>query len=1109
MANIIVTADNGTTATVVTSIPATFMLSGGLIGPTGEPGTNGVGLPIGGSTGQILSKLTNNDYDFGWVDSDDFAKRTTRFIVAPFGDTRAADYICTTATTNEVEIMDAIIAANALPQGGVVELLDGVFTVSDTIRILPNVWVKGQGMTQTKIQDAVGSADIDIFSADRAIYNGTNPLENGVISHMELDGSNLDTSSSFGKGIDAVGLINFKVFQLYVHDTVATGIGLDDFRSGTITECLTENCGYNNKRILTAASWLSSTYTFTTSTAHDYTAGVKATGTLTSTGAVNDGDTVVIPPKTYTFKTILTGAAYEILINGSAANALINLKKAINLTGVAGTDYGLSTFKHTTVAASTITATTLQIDAINYGTGGNAIATTDTGSNIAFGAATLTGGANADRIVVTGMLPMAYNGIFNVTSIVDPTTFTVGTANNSGIVNITADPGTATQFGLTADALIGHNGIGIASGELAEESIIVTNNYSRGNLDNNYLIEVNDKNTGQNSSVIFSNNVSVLAGNSGFRNTGTLNVQFNNNFDYGSLYGLQLAGFFVNAVITNISWSAGIATVTTSGAHTFRLGEKVTIDKVTPTGYNGYFTILTAPTTTSFTVAIANDPGAVTDLDAATAKWIRNGMNGTQIINNIFAYNNYNGLLLGNLSEEVMIKNNTIKYCQNVGITGTNTNNLQIQGNEIHHCGRQGIMLGSSSYTTASHIDISGNTVWSNGRNVANTYDGIDIDPGTTAPLSHVTLRGNRVYDDQDTKTQRYGVILRSGGLLSNISVDGGDLSGNLTAGILVQETGDTIYVNNVGGVNSRGRSSLGSVSGSVTFDNKLADVFKLTATGNITAVMSVSLVDGARMIWIVAQDATGSRTLTLPANAAPGATVTLSTSASSVDILEWVYDLAAVKWRLVNRELGTSAAARVNLGVVIGSDVQAFDTDLTTIAGLTATTDNFLVSVASAWASRTPAQVRTTLGLVIGTNVQAWDADLDTWATKTAPSGTVIGTTDTQTLTNKRVTARISTTASSGTPTPNADTDDEYTVTALAADATFGAPTGTPTEGQKLIIRIKDNGTSRALAWNAIYRAVGITLPTATAISKTLYVGCIYNNTDTKWDVVSTAQEA
>lgn len=45
-------------------------------------------------------------------------------------------------------------------------------------------------------------------------------------------------------------------------------------------------------------------------------------------------------------------------------------------------------------------------------------------------------------------------------------------------------------------------------------------------------------------------------------------------------------------------------------------------------------------------------------------------------------------------------------------------------------------------------------------------------------------------------------------------------------------------------------------------------------------------------------------------------------------------------------------------------SNKQPLDADLTTISGLTATTDNFIVSVSSAWASRTPAQVKTTLSL-------------------------------------------------------------------------------------------------------------------------------------------------
>ena len=72
------------------------------------------------------------------------------------------------------------------------------------------------------------------------------------------------------------------------------------------------------------------------------------------------------------------------------------------------------------------------------------------------------------------------------------------------------------------------------------------------------------------------------------------------------------------------------------------------------------------------------------------------------------------------------------------------------------------------------------------------------------------------------------------------------------------------------------------------------------------------------------------------------------------------------------------AATARTNLGIDIGSDIQAWDQALDDISGLAVTDGNIIVADGSNWIVETGATARTSLGLTIGTDVQAYDAGLN-----------------------------------------------------------------------------------------------------------------------------------
>jgi hypothetical protein len=122
-------------------------------------------------------------------------------------------------------------------------------------------------------------------------------------------------------------------------------------------------------------------------------------------------------------------------------------------------------------------------------------------------------------------------------------------------------------------------------------------------------------------------------------------------------------------------------------------------------------------------------------------------------------------------------------------------------------------------------------------------------------------------------------------GTFTTLSASGNVTGGNINTAGAVSTTGRVIGINYTEKVNA-----IGSSGGTVTPNISLGSIQSITLTSNMTFSSITNIVAGQSFTLIVTQDGTGSRTLTSTMKFA-GASKTLSTAASAVDIISVFYD--------------------------------------------------------------------------------------------------------------------------------------------------------------------------------------------------------------------------
>ena len=211
---------------------------------------------------------------------------------------------------------------------------------------------------------------------------------------------------------------------------------------------------------------------------------------------------------------------------------------------------------------------------------------------------------------------------------------------------------------------------------------------------------------------------------------------------------------------------------------------------------------------------------------------------------------------------------------------------------------------------------------------------------------SNLTVSGNLVVNGTTTTVDTTNMSIEDPLLVFSANASG---SGSVDSGFVVERGDDT----NVGLIWDESADKFNFITTTETG----------STAGNVTVAGQANIIAGniEGTITTAAQDS-----------------ITSATSLASVGtITTGVWTATDVGVSHGGTGASTASDARTNLGVAIGSDVQAWDAQLDDIAALAVTDGNIIVGDGTNWVAESGATARASLGLTIGTDVQAYDAEL------------------------------------------------------------------------------------------------------------------------------------